>query len=143
LGEIERRMEGGEDYFLSEDAMWDLEWLFDALNEFAPEGTYFGTCEGDGSDIGFWPIEEDDNCAAPYRAAPRLWRGRVWNVPRTSSPHTSATATSTAQRTTLARVSPATGWTCSTKTASRWSSCGTCRRTWPWRWRIRGSRARS
>lgn len=59
LGEIERRMEGGEDYFLSEDAMWDLEWLFDALNEFAPEGTRFGAHEFDGADFGFWPVEDE------------------------------------------------------------------------------------
>lgn len=69
LGAIERRMEGGEDYFLSEDAMWDLEWLFDALNEFAPEGTHFGAHEGDGADFGFWPIEEDEEEGAAIYGA--------------------------------------------------------------------------
>ena len=29
--------------------------LMDALNEYAPPHTYFGTIEGDGSDFGFWP----------------------------------------------------------------------------------------
>lgn len=29
--------------------------LIDALNEYAPAHTYFGTLEGDGSDFGFWP----------------------------------------------------------------------------------------
>ena len=30
--------------------------LIDALNEFAPPGSYFGTLEGDGSDFGFWEV---------------------------------------------------------------------------------------
>jgi len=37
-------------YFLNED-LWDL------MNEIAPEGTYFGSHEGDGSLIGFWEVE--------------------------------------------------------------------------------------
>jgi len=32
--------------------------LMDALNEYAPPHTYFGTIEGDGSDFGFWPDGE-------------------------------------------------------------------------------------
>jgi hypothetical protein len=32
--------------------------LIDALNEYAPEGMYFGTLEGDGADFGWWNIEE-------------------------------------------------------------------------------------
>jgi len=40
----------------SEDAHWYLEGLFDALNDLAPEGYYFGSHEGNGSDYGFWPI---------------------------------------------------------------------------------------
>ncbi|HYW24877.1 MAG TPA: hypothetical protein VE953_11985 [Terriglobales bacterium] len=39
---------------------WLLEDLYDALNDLAPEGCYFGAHEGDGSDFGFWPIDADD-----------------------------------------------------------------------------------
>jgi len=34
--------------------------LMDALNEYAPDGYYFGSIEGDGSDFGFWAIEDED-----------------------------------------------------------------------------------
>jgi hypothetical protein len=33
--------------------------LIDALNEYAPEGMYFGTLEGDGADFGWWYIESE------------------------------------------------------------------------------------
>jgi hypothetical protein len=39
--------------------------LIDALNELAPDGLYFGANEGDGSDFGFWPVEEFDFDPAP------------------------------------------------------------------------------
>lgn len=43
--------------------VWDehmelLEVLQDRLNDLAPEGMYFGAHIGDGSDFGFWPIDD-------------------------------------------------------------------------------------
>lgn len=58
LGAIERNMrEPG--YYDSESAYWDLESLFEMLDNRAPTGYYFGAHEGDGSDYGYWPIIQD------------------------------------------------------------------------------------
>jgi hypothetical protein len=46
-----------EDYFDTEDATWDLEALFDALNEYCLPYFYFGAHPGDGSDYGYWLSE--------------------------------------------------------------------------------------
>mgnify|MGYP003147464050 CR=1 FL=1 len=46
-----------ESYWDSEDAQFDLEALFDAINEVVMESlpySYFGAHEGDGSDFGVW-----------------------------------------------------------------------------------------
>jgi len=46
----------------SEDSAYFLnETLFEVLQDYAPEGHYFGAHIGDGSDFGFWPFEDDDN----------------------------------------------------------------------------------
>ena len=48
-----------ETYVASEDCAWDLDALFDALGEYAPEGHYFGAHPGDGSDFGFWEFQDE------------------------------------------------------------------------------------
>lgn len=50
------------DWWESEDAVYFLnETLWDVLNNYAPEGYYFGSTEGDGSDFGFWKFTEENN----------------------------------------------------------------------------------
>ena len=48
----------GEDR--EEELSYDLEDLFDLLNELAPGGTSFGSHPGDGSDFGFWTYNEGE-----------------------------------------------------------------------------------
>jgi hypothetical protein len=55
-GYTELMEEKDDDYA---DDEWLNEVLFDAMNDYAPEGYYFGATEGDGSDFGFW--EYSDN----------------------------------------------------------------------------------
>jgi hypothetical protein len=48
------------EYFDSEDATYDLESLFDALEYYAMPYFYFGAHPGDGSDYGYWLSEGFD-----------------------------------------------------------------------------------
>jgi len=47
-------------YYESEDSQYDLDWLFDTLDALAPDGCYFGSHLGDGSDYGFWECENEE-----------------------------------------------------------------------------------
>ena len=50
--------------------------LMDALNEYAPPHTYFGTLEGDGSDFGFWPDADSfEGCGRHVMETPSFLRG--------------------------------------------------------------------
>jgi hypothetical protein len=71
--------------------------LCDVLDKLAPNGVYFGASEGDGTDIGFWPVEfdpEDIDCvqddpdsngptyiARSYLEEGNLTRGQYGDVP--------------------------------------------------------------
>ena len=46
------------DWWTSEEAGYLLEELHDILDGAAPEGYRFGAHEGDGTDFGYWPIED-------------------------------------------------------------------------------------
>ena len=62
--EVTRTLLNGDDdhpWWQSEEcSMFLNEGLFDALNDCAPEGYYFGAHEGDGSDFGFWKGDWDE-----------------------------------------------------------------------------------
>ena len=64
--DVLKEIKSDEDYYYilefgrydGETAYWLLDVLFDKLNDLAPEGYYFGAHPGDGSDFGFWQLED-------------------------------------------------------------------------------------
>jgi len=38
-----------------------LEMIWEAMEKIAPKGTEFGAIEGDGSDYGFWAVDDDED----------------------------------------------------------------------------------
>lgn len=54
MQEIKRRTDNPK-YWDDDLVQNDLDWLIDALGEFAPPYCYFGTLLHDGANFGFWP----------------------------------------------------------------------------------------
>ena len=60
--EVVAAMETGDDaeWWDSEEAtLFVAETLWEAMDEIAPDGHYFGAHEANGADYGFWPCETD------------------------------------------------------------------------------------
>lgn len=81
MGDIERRIES-VDYYESEQPVWDIETLADELNEFAPPYAHFGSHPGNGSDYGFWLLDDiaedfDGLSVADTSDVPDDYRGEV------------------------------------------------------------------
>jgi len=71
-----------EKYFSSEDSSFDLDFLFDLLNEYSPPYFFFGAHPGNGSDYGFWlseffPEEFDGLQVSDLSEIPKTYFGEV------------------------------------------------------------------
>lgn len=81
LGDADTSNEDGQRLVMDAGECFDT--LIDALNACAPEGVFFGSHPGDGSDFGFWPIEsheralgEEDGSA---HSCPRCGEPMPWD----------------------------------------------------------------
>ncbi|SRR6266478_8412748 len=79
-----RRMKSPK-YFENEQVQWDLEALFDALNEYCAPYFYFGAHPGDGSDYGYWLTESfqedfDGLTVSDTSEIPNSYTGEVLHV---------------------------------------------------------------
>ena len=81
LTAIEKRMDK-DGYYESEDSTYDLEWLFNTLEEYAMPYFYFGSHPGNGADYGFWLTEDINHCFDGLKVndlaeIPKDYRGEV------------------------------------------------------------------
>jgi hypothetical protein len=82
LASIERAQAADEHYYDSDAADEDLSTLIDILGEYAPAGHYFGAHEGDGSDFGFWPCDDDEGPDVDAQNLARMAGQASTTVPR-------------------------------------------------------------
>jgi len=88
---IARRSENIEDYYESDDpdgtsAADDYQDLVILADNYCPDYCYFGSTEGDGAEIGIWPISDllRDNRQTSYDG--EVWRGRENETPSAAVP---------------------------------------------------------